>query len=133
MIRWRSLRDRILFERSQQNADPLGGSTGRYVTASKAVRKRRVWRALIAWGFVACSDHTLRGRVERSEDGKTYLAIMDMNGASCDTVRVDGHAWPHALKAKGAIPPGRHEVACGGSYLVQIDSGKTLLFDYWGP
>lgn len=75
----------------------------------------------------------LRGRAERSADGRTYLVVADANGGRCGPVSVDGRPWPHAVGAPGPVSPGRHTIACGTEVEVQVDSGTTFRLDYWGP
>jgi hypothetical protein len=83
--------------------------------------------------MVACGDHELRGRVELSKDGRTYLVVADDNGGGCGPILVDGKRWLPAIGAPGSIAPGDHTISCGGDIQFHIDSGKTFHFDYWGP
>lgn len=95
----------------------------------------RAWKFPV--GLVAvlacasCSDGHLRGSVESSSDGGTYLIFVE--GNNCDPIRVDGAAWPFAIGQTGAISPGDHLVECNGEIRFNIPAGTTFRFDYWGP
>jgi hypothetical protein len=96
-----------------------------------------VWRLasyLVLLTLGACAGAgELRGRSTPSPDGRTYLIVADDNGGACGPVRVDGVPWPHPIGTAGPIAPGTHVLACGTELEIQIDSGQTLHFDYWGP
>ena len=82
----------------------------------------------------ACvDDGYLRGAVKSSDDGKTYLAIIDDNGGACGPIYVDGEKWPYAIGTPGPIEPGRHTIACGTEISFEIPPGVVFSFDYWGP
>ena len=86
--------------------------------------------ALIVSG---CSgDRYLRGSVEDSEDGRTYLMIVDDNGGFCE-IYIDDKPWPHEIGEAGVIEPGQHKISCGGDLWFEIPEGKVFKFDYWGP
>lgn len=94
-----------------------------------------VWLCMSA----ACEKRSLRGRVEASPDGKTYLSIDDDNGGGCP-IFVDGKRWSQRLGQAVAIAAGPHTVtfACGslkqGSpYPIEVRRGTIFHFDYWGP
>ncbi len=95
----------------------------------------RIPKSLV--GFVAllagvsCSDGHLRGSVESSSDGGTYLVFTE--GNNCDPIRVDGAAWPFAIGQPGKIDPGDHLVECNGEIRFNIPAGTTFRFSYWGP
>ncbi|CAA7616586.1 conserved exported hypothetical protein [Magnetospirillum sp. UT-4] len=82
---------------------------------------------------VACDDGYLRGAVEASPDGRTYLAIHDDNGGGCGPIKVDGEVWPFPMRTPRAIEPGRHTIECGIAIEFDIPKGKLFKFDYWGP
>ncbi len=83
--------------------------------------------------FVGCDDGFLRGRVEKSTDGKTYLAVVDDNGGHCGPLTVDGKIWPYKINEVGPITPGGHVIDCGGSISFTVPAGVIFKFDYWGP
>ena len=94
---------------------------------------------LLVCMFAACEKRPLRGRVEASPDGKTYLSIDDDNGGGCP-IFVDGKRWSQRLGQAVAIAAGPHTVtfACGslkqGSpYPIEVRRGTIFHFDYWGP
>lgn len=87
----------------------------------------------------ACEKRTLRGRVEPSQDGKTYLSIDDDNGGGCP-IFLDGQRWSQRLGQAATIAAGAHTVtfACGSlkhgsKYPIEVRSGTIFHFDYWGP
>jgi hypothetical protein len=83
---------------------------------------------------IGCTrDDDIRGESERSPDGGTYLIIADDNGGQCGPMLVDGAVWPHRIDEPGPVRPGPHVIACGTEMSVQVDSGHTYRFDYWGP
>jgi len=77
-------------------------------------------------------DDYLRGSVIRSEDGKTYLSIVDDNGGHCD-IYVDDKLWSYTIDEAGIILPGTHKISCGVDIWFEIPEGKIFQFDYWGP
>lgn len=89
--------------------------------------------ALLSAAFVltACDDGYLRGYVEPSPDGKTYLVFEDDHGGCA--MQVNGKPWPHRRGEKGAVSPGMQLVKCGGELSFQIPEGVVFHFDYWGP
>ena len=82
---------------------------------------------------VACTHRQLRGSFTPSQDGKTYLAVMDDNGGHCGPIKVDGRVWPYSIGQAGPIEPGRHAIECGGDIQFDIPQGVLFNFDYWGP
>lgn len=104
--------------------------------------RTRSWIAICLWGvlaLVACDTRSLRGRVETSRDGKTYLSIDDDNGGACP-IYVDGARWRHRIGQVAPITAGAHTVtfACGSvqhgaQYGIDVRRGTILHFDYWGP
>lgn len=99
-----------------------------------APRATRAALALLAPLLLArCTDDDIRGDARPSADGQTYLIVADDNGGKCGPLTVDGRRWPHAIGAPGAVRPGPHVIACGSDITVQVDSGTTYRFDYWGP
>jgi len=88
---------------------------------------------LVSHAFLACGDGRLRGSVAPSEDGKTYLAVVDDNGGHCGPIRVDGEVWALPLGQPGPIEPGTHTIKCGAEISFSIPSGVVFEFDYWGP
>jgi hypothetical protein len=96
---------------------------------------RHVLRAAFVLTLLsACERKELRGQWTPSEDGKTYLMIVESPG--CTSFVVNGKPWPHPLRARGAVSPGVRRIACvDGSNEVQFEvkAGTTFRFDYWGP
>jgi hypothetical protein len=82
---------------------------------------------------VACSTTVLRGTYKASQDGRTYLAIVDDNGGHCGPIKVDGSVWPHPIGQAGPIDPAHHTIACGGEIGFDIPQGVVFKFNYWGP
>ena len=82
---------------------------------------------------VACNRNQLRGSVTPSQDGKTYLAVMDDNGGHCGPIKVDGQVWRIQIGQAGRIEPGRHTIECLGRIQFDIPQGVLFKFDYWGP
>src|SRR5262245_64454972 len=87
--------------------------------------------ALLAIALCSCDDGHLRGSVAPSQDGKTYLAVVDDNGGQCGPILVDGNAWPHRIGEPGPITPGRHSIECGTSIEFDIPTAVVFSFDYW--
>ena len=83
--------------------------------------------------LVGCSDGYLRGSVTKSQDGKTYLSVVDDNGGQCGPIIVDGKVWPHKIGEPGLISHGSHRIECGGWIDFEIPKGVIFSFDYWGP
>jgi len=88
--------------------------------------------ALVITTLSGCDDGYLRGSVERSPDGNTYLAIVDDN-AGCSPIMVDGAVWEHEIGEPALISPGTHIVECGTGSSFVIPQGVIFKFDYWGP
>jgi len=86
---------------------------------------------LAALASASCGDNYLRGFVEASPDGKTYLAVVA--GNNCNQIKIDGAAWPHAIGQLGAVAPGAHTIECNGEIGFSIPAGKVFKFNYWGP
>jgi len=82
---------------------------------------------------VACVNRHLRGTIEPSQDGHTYLAVVNNNGGNCGSIKVDGKVWPHPIGKPGPIEPGTHTIECGGEIGFEIRPGVVFKFDYWGP
>lgn len=80
-----------------------------------------------------CSDEHLRGSVSPSEDGKTYLSIVDDNGGKCGPILVNGKVWEYKLNEAGPISPGTHTIECGTKIEFTIPDSVVFRFDYWGP
>ena len=84
--------------------------------------------------FIAgCGDSYLRGSVEPSSDGKTYLSVVDDNGSGCGPIKIDGKIWGHPIGQPGIISPGTHVIECGGEIEFDVPAGVVFKFDYWGP
>jgi hypothetical protein len=83
--------------------------------------------------LAACEKGHLRGSVEESPDGNTYLAIANDSDGACRPIFVDGVEWPHALNVKAEIEPGTHSIGCGLELEFEIPEGVVFYFDYWGP
>lgn len=88
---------------------------------------------LLAASVAACEEGHLRGTVEPSADGRTYLAIYDDNGGRCGPIKVDGSVWPFPMRTPGLVDPGVHTIECGGAIQFDIPAGQVFKFDYWGP
>jgi hypothetical protein len=82
---------------------------------------------------VACNHRQPRGGSTPSQDGYTYLAVMDDNGGKCGPIKVDGKVWPLSIGQAGRLEPGSHTIECGGSIQFDIPKGVLFKFDYWGP
>ena len=90
--------------------------------------------AIVALTLFGCSGNTqLRGIVEKSTDGHTYLVVADDNGGQCGALLLDGTPWKHGLNVRGRVAPGIHRLECGTSLEFRIDSGIVFTFNYWGP
>ena len=83
--------------------------------------------------LTGCGDSYLRGSVEPSRDGKTYLIVADDSGGGCGPIRLNGEIWPHAIGVAGEIAPGTQTIECGGSLQFDVPEGVVFTFDYWGP
>lgn len=88
---------------------------------------------LYVLALAACDDGHLRGSIEASPDGDTYLAVMDDNGGLCGPIVVDGKIWPYKTGVPGKIAPGVHSIECGTGNSFTIPKGVIFRFDYWGP
>lgn len=99
----------------------------------KNLSRLYIFIVIAALSVVACSDGYLRGSVEKSNDGKTYLSVVDDNGGKCGPIIIDGKIWPYKIGEAGAISPGHHKIECGGWVEFEIPSGVIFHFDYWGP
>lgn len=93
----------------------------------------RVLLVLLVAALSACGDSHLRGSVEPSEDGKTYLVIADDSGGACGPIRLNGKVWPHAKGVAGEIEPGTQTIECGAALQFDVPEGVVFTFDYWGP
>ena len=82
-------------------------------------------------GLLACTgllggDGHLRGTVEPSPDGGTYLQFDDDNGGeACLNIHVNGEAGPHPLGVPAEIGPGLHTVECGGALELEVPEGVS--------
>jgi hypothetical protein len=85
---------------------------------------------LILLACVSCGGD-LRGSVENSSDGKTYLLVAI--GNNCEQVKVDGTVWSHAIGDAGEIAPGAHVIDCNGQIGFVIPARTVFKFNYWGP
>ena len=94
---------------------------------------RKIILFLAALVLIGCDDGYLRGEVTPSDDGKTYLSIINDNGGQCGPIYVDGKVWPHAIGKEAAITPGIHTIECGSKMEFEIPKGVIFKFDYWGP
>lgn len=91
--------------------------------------------------FSYCKDRELRGYTEPSEDGQTYLVVLDDNGGGCGSIFLNGKVWPHPIGGKGLITPGSQELDCRdpSSFIEDqgigfvVEKGTVFYFDYWGP
>lgn len=69
----------------------------------------------------------------KSEDGNTYLSIVDDNGGKCGPIKIDGKVWPYRIDQAGPIAPGIHTIECGSKIEFEIPPRVVFKFDYWGP
>lgn len=88
---------------------------------------------VIGLSCAGCDDGFLRGAVEQSRDGATYLAVIDDSGGGCGPIKVDGKVWQLPIGVPGAIEPGSHTIECGITLSFEIPAGVIFRFDYWGP
>ncbi len=105
------------------------------VSPVRVPRAAVVGSVICALLALACPARQLRGEVERSPDGQTYLTIADDNGGACGPLEVDGQPWRHAVGERGRIAPGVHRIGCGDGPTLEIEvaRGTVFTFDYWGP
>jgi len=89
--------------------------------------------AAAALAFASCGDGHLRGKVTPSEDGGSWLVVVDDSGGACGPILVDGQEWGHAIGEPGPVAPGRHTAACGTELSFEIPEGVVFELDYWGP
>jgi hypothetical protein len=94
---------------------------------------KRVAGIFLGLAVAGCDDGHLRGSVEPSVDGETYLAVMDDNGGKCGPIKVDGAVWPFRIGEPGRIAPGVHSIECGTGNSFEIPKSVVFRFDYWGP
>ena len=94
------------------------------------LRRAALLTLLVA--VAACSQIT-RGKISKSTDGKTYLAVDELDGPACTAVYVDGKLWPHPVGTLGAIESGEHEIKCFAPIRFSIEPGTVFRFWYWGP
>jgi len=87
----------------------------------------------IIFTLVGCDDGHLRGAVNPSADGKTYLVIVADNGGQCGPIFVNGKKWEYKINEAGSISPGVHTIKCGTEIQFEIPQGVVFSFDYWGP
>ena len=85
----------------------------------------------LSFMFLACDDGHLRGSVQNSRDGKTYLLVADGNNR--DQIKIDGKVWSPPIGQAGEISPGTHVIDCNGEIEFNIPNGVVFKFDYWGP
>ncbi len=83
--------------------------------------------------LAGCDDGHLRGSVSPSQDGGTYLSVVDDNGGACGQLLLDGKLWPYKLGELGTVSVGRHRIECGGWVEFDVPRGVVYKFDYWGP
>jgi hypothetical protein len=83
--------------------------------------------------MLGCSNHVSRGNGIRSPDGKTYLAVEEIDGPTCSVPTVDGKAWRFPLHTLGEISAGEHEIQCAAPVRFVVQPGTTYHFSYWGP
>ena len=93
----------------------------------------RVLGIVFFTALIGCGDSHLRGSVEPSKDGKTYLIVADDSGGGCGPIRLNGEVWPHAIGVPGEISPGTQTIECGTSLQFDAPGGVVFTFDYWGP
>ncbi len=88
---------------------------------------------LLLMTLSGCDKEHLRGAVKKSEDGNTYLAVVDDNGGKCGPIYVDGKEWKYKIGEPGPISPGTHFIKCGTEIEFEIPKGVIFQFNYWGP
>lgn len=95
---------------------------------------RHLLRLILAPLLISgCGDDHLRGSAEPSNDGKTYLSVIDDNGGICGPIKLDGKIWPHPIGMPGITTLGVHIIECGSEIEFDIPPGVVFKFDYWGP
>jgi hypothetical protein len=94
---------------------------------------RSILVAGLALATTTCVNRNLRGWMEASPDGKTYLAIENDYSSDCQPIRLDGKPWLHRLSEKAAVEPGVHRIDACGEIRFEIPKGTVFHFDYWGP
>ena len=81
----------------------------------------------------ACeSSEHLRGNVSSSEDGRTYLSVMDNNGGACP-LYLNGKEWSYALGERVLVEAGTHVLKACSEIEFDIPEGVVFEFNYWGP
>ena len=88
---------------------------------------------LVLFCVIGCDNRHLRGKIEESTDGFTYLVILDNNGGVCGPIFVNGKNWKHEIGQKGKIEAGEVQIECGGKLSIYVEEGTVFYFDYWGP
>ena len=89
---------------------------------------------LLLLSVIGCEvQRELRGSVQPSKDGKTYLSIDDDNGGHCGPLLVDGKRWSFPIGEAAEIAPGDHTISCGSSLEISIQKGTVFRMNYWGP
>lgn len=96
---------------------------------------RTTWKIIFSLAVSALAschvDSHLRGSVQPSSDGKTYLLVAE--GNNCDSIKVDGKSWDYPIGVAGEINPGVHIINCNGEIEFRIPEKVVFKFDYWGP
>lgn len=87
----------------------------------------------IIFTIQGCTKTELRGYSEASEDGQTYLVVMDDNGGNCGPIIVNNEEWPYSIGERGSVNAGEQNIECGGVISFDIKKGTTFYFNYWGP
>ena len=93
----------------------------------------RVLIASASCALLAACSSELRGNQAPSPDGGTYLVFDALDGPACETVYVNGKAWPHKLGVAGRIEPGRTIARCWAEIGFVVKPGHTFRVNYWGP
>lgn len=94
---------------------------------------KKYFYVLLLLGLGGCKDSELRGYVEKSKDGKTYMVIEDDNGGHCGPMSLNGNEWPHEIGMPGQVEPGEHTLECGTAISFLVKEGTIFHVDYWGP
>jgi len=91
--------------------------------------------SIIIFSFLVfgCAEYELRGKVTQSEDGKTYLVVLDDNGGKCGPITLNGVLWPYPLGVAGKVKPGGKILKCGATIGFDVRKGTTFHVTYWGP
>jgi len=118
-------------------SDRVGRARHRPQSSRRALLIAALALALAAG--LGCEKRALRGRIEPTRDGKTYLRFVDDYGGRCP-IDVDGARWSAKRGQRAEVRAGVHTVTLrcgrgdsGADYGIEIPRGTIFHFDYWGP